>query len=208
MTIGYIIIIQTDPLLKEVYWRYTQYGRTAEHRAATSQASTGDMIPPEQFAKNIVEFKKLVLQRGLSHQEFMLKLKESIEDGICNLSSAGGQDIECQARHVNSCGQSPYFDPDSIVKADSHFQMENQAFSELAYWFEVNGLKLIQGKTRLLNFPTAQLKEANKNKKEVYKVETLDSTINEEGGGRGGNSSVSAMLVRLTIPGSDTSLGL
>ncbi|KAG8315212.1 hypothetical protein J6590_075618 [Homalodisca vitripennis] len=63
-----------------------------------------DMIPPENFAKNIVIFHQETgasvsqreLRRGLSHQEFMLKLKESIEDGICNLSSAGGQDMECQ----------------------------------------------------------------------------------------------------------------
>ncbi|KAG8316951.1 hypothetical protein J6590_037296 [Homalodisca vitripennis] len=76
-----------------------------------------DMIPPEQFAKNIVAFHQETgasvsivccdqvsqreLRRGLSHQEFILKLKESIEDGICNLSSAGGQDIECQDESVS-----------------------------------------------------------------------------------------------------------
>ncbi|KAG8303427.1 hypothetical protein J6590_010464 [Homalodisca vitripennis] len=59
-----------------------------------------DMIPPEHFTKKIVAFHQETgapvsivccdqvsqreLRRGLSHQEFMLKLKESIENGICN----------------------------------------------------------------------------------------------------------------------------
>lgn len=53
-------------------------------------------------------------------------------------------------------------DTTAVIKASSHFELQTklqQAFTELAYWFEVNGLKLNQDKTQLLNFRTAQAKE-------------------------------------------------
>jgi len=53
-------------------------------------------------------------------------------------------------------------DTTAIIKARSKTDLEqkiNQTFFELARWFDVNGLKLNQGKTQLLNFRTAQAKE-------------------------------------------------